>query len=186
MKNIKTSAIVTVGIIIASIMLLSGCSDKAVNPSNDYVPGEVIIIWQDSVKYEFANSFIEQLKLETKRWDFDSTFAVWTLCDTGKEAVNLEILKGRKEVTKIYNNGPIYPDSPGKSIFIVHFDGSTSTDSASKFINSVKGLSVQSISVRSRYTLIKVPSGQEKLWVNLFKHYLFIKTAEVNTITHAT
>lgn len=133
--------IVAVGIITAAIMLLSGCSDKTVNPSNDYgqgkgndyVPGEVIVIWQDTVKYEFARSFFEQ-----------------------------------------------------KSVFIVHFDGSTSTDSAAKLINSVKGLSVKSIDVFFRYTLVKVPSGQEKLWVDALKHYPFIKTAEVNAITHTT
>ncbi|MGE5680090.1 MAG: S8 family serine peptidase [Bacillota bacterium] len=109
----KIGALLKIGrvlfIFVFAAFVYAGCSDDPAR-SEEYVPGNVIVGWADTVKYEFAKSFIDQSKLEQLRWSFDSPL---------------------------------------------------------------------------KYTLVKVPEGQEKAWVIYFKRFPFVKYAELDAVMHA-
>lgn len=186
MKRLLTA----VCIALLSIVFYDGCSDRSVNtpvenkPGRDYKPGVISVVWQDTVKYEFARSFITQLKLEPVRWDFDSSFVIRTLSPLGKEDEKAGLLKKNQAVTKVIQNNLPAEGYTDKSMLIVHFDGTIKPDSAARFINSIAGLSVDEISLRPRYTELKVPTGDEKRWAYIMRTYSFVKFSEPVIITY--
>ena len=158
------------------------CKDAGVSdpyPSGRYVPGDVVVGFVDTVNYSFIRSFISNMNLTQKPILADTSFYFWIQVDSGhvdQQIKNLEKYTAlRWAVEKHYDGG-----DPYTSYIYAGFRDTLKIEDAMTFIRSIRGLSWKQTIRWSIFVLISVKPGQEIQWINRFKTYPFIRSAELN------
>ena len=149
----------------------------------NYVSGEVILSFNDSVNYSFIVLFFSRLNLEPVFINADSAFTMWIQVDSGEVAAQVARLLLDSTVIWAEQTGFDGGD-PDKPYILAHFRGITTTDRARALIGSIGGLSWKQTMVSMRLAVAKVEVGQEQHWVDSLKVMPAVKWAELVQIIY--
>jgi len=145
----------------------------------EYVPGQVIVGFVDSVSYQFAFNFCETENLEILRSDLGHNF--WAVADSN----NLEYYQKlfSDDSTIIFIDELLSNSSIDTLLITITFSGVNSL--AHDFENlNLAGLKVYKTSKRPAYALVKTAIDKEQYYINKLTNYNFIRYAELNYISH--
>lgn len=148
---------------------------------NSYVPGHVIVEFQDSVDHVFIGSFINKYKLTPINIYADSVFSMWIQVDSGDVNYYINRLQQDTAVSWAKQRGYSQGD-PKKSYILANFKGTVKINYALSLIHSINGLSWMETFLSTRLALIGVPIGEEQYWISFFVKFSFVKSAGLNHI----
>lgn len=146
--------------------------------SLDYVPGEIIVSFNNEVSLEEADNLVNSFNLT---WEdhFPTSLSVWMEVEEGEYEEYVTLLESYSIVRwaemRGYSNG-----EPDKTYIIAHIDG-TQKD-ADDLINSIDGITIVEYVIASNWGVVDVPVGEELLWINKFTEQSIVKYAELNHI----
>ncbi|GBD88320.1 hypothetical protein BMS3Abin03_02255 [bacterium BMS3Abin03] len=171
------------------ILQLISCTDAdkivSVNMPLEFVPGQVVVGFEDSVSLHSADEFIYNLGFTSDTMYFDSSFSVWVRVDSGKAIDYENIILQITGVCAAFERTYPYDDIDStKSYLLVCFDGTVDTVFAKDRIESVPNLIVSRVLMHSKMSLINVPVGREIFWRDSLRTLSIIKWAELNYIAH--
>ena len=152
--------------------------------SQEFVPGEIIIGFKDSVDGPEAIKIIEELNLEVK----ERPFAKYrhTYYFETKKYENHPI-KENLEKSQLFTLVDIPLDDKGidisSSAIFAYAKLTTTENDVKNLINSLKNIKIKSIETTPISILAKVPVGQEKNQIKKVKRHKNIQYAELNGYT---
>ncbi len=175
--------------------------------AQEYSLGEIIVNFQDNASENEINNLIKSYNLT---WKDEYPFFVET--DNFKVYVELpeDIMENsslRSEVSneiilkdrEIYDNDYIltgawpisfvYLDEYNKSLMVIHFNDRATEQKAVNLINNFEELEIKEIIISEgdseiihKWGIIKVPEGEEQIWIDNFESESIVTSAEVNYI----
>jgi hypothetical protein len=158
----------------------------------EYLPGDVIVGFNDNVTEEEANLFFESYNLE---WEshFPKMFSIWAdykpeLKDMEgynvRNNLSQEIVEKDKEDNRA-NYIVLWAEARGDRI-LIQFNTRATEETADELLSSFEGLETESPYYASKWGVAKVIEGDEQEWIDIFKNESIIRYAELNGINYAT
>jgi hypothetical protein len=177
------------------ILCFYGCKNSVTEPTNIqgegggsprplYVSGEVLVIFTDSLNYNFIQSFVNGLNVGVLSIGADSAFEMEINIDSGSVNKYIELFSNDSSVVWAIQGSTSYPAAPSNLYLMVRFKGSYSVHYALNLIHSIPGLSWIKTWYSTKDALLKVPIGQEQHWIDSLKTYPFITDATLNYIAY--
>ena len=145
----------------------------------EYIPGQVIVGFVDSVSYQFAFNFCKSEDLEILKSDLGHNF--WTIADTN----NLEYYQNlfSDDSTVIFIDELLSNSSNDTLLITITFSGVNSLEHDFENLN-LAGLKVYKTNRHPAYALLKTAINKEQYYINKLTKYNFIRYAELNYIYH--
>jgi Fervidolysin N-terminal prodomain len=173
-------------------IFLSGCKESdnpILPPKHEYVPGQIVVKFNESVSDSFFNAFIDSLGLEIYSRNYDSYF-FWV--ETPKDSADYYAsLFRNKWPLFIGVSVSTYPyediDSTKGYISMTYKTGLDASDisEGENYIDSL-GLTLKRVTIipiDNIFAVILVPIGKELYWIDQLSKCTFIDYAELNYIT---
>jgi hypothetical protein len=153
------------------------CTNPTPAPVLNYVPGDVLVGFYDTVTLEQANNLIQSYNL-TWNENFPTTFAVWLEVSNNPEAY-IASLTASTIVSWAEVRG--YTGGATDKIYIIAQSKVNVTQQAMvTLVNGMSGIRIVEYVVGSKWGVVKVPVGSETTWINLFTAQPIVKYAQLN------
>lgn len=150
-----------------------------------YVPGQIVVGFADTVSLTDAKSFIAEQGLEPVEWQFNSMISLWAEADSGKADSYLKALRADSTVLRAEKRGYAGTDKkPDKTYLQVQFNLRATEQSTETLLQSMPGLFIKNRMSKPKWAVIAVPEGQEQAWIDKLKAFPFVRYAELNTVVH--
>jgi hypothetical protein len=154
------------------------CINPTPVPTGNYVPGDVIVGFYDTVTLEQADNLIDAYNLS---WEphFPTSWGVW-----------LEVQVTPEEPLSLLTASPIiswaevrgYSGEIGKTYILAQTKINVTQEAITDLVNGIAGLKIVEYVGSPRYGLVKVPAGTETSWINTFSAQPIVKYAQLNSI----
>lgn len=162
----------SIGLIPATI-----CITITTPPGPNYVPGEILVGFYDSVSLEQADALVHSYNLSWEQ-HFPTSVSVWLEVQDNPEE-HIALLTASPIVAwaevRGYSNG-----DPAKTYILAQING-TKAETES-LINGIPGLKIVQYNSTSSWGVVNVPVGSESKWITTFASQAIVKYAQLNYI----
>lgn len=141
-----------------------------------YVPGEILVGFADTVSYGFVTNFLNEMDLEIL--DLDLCHNFWAVADSNNLAYYRNLFSTDSTVKAV---NKLYWSTVDTLYITITFNGMNSLESDSVKVEDA-GLHVYSVKRYSKWAHVSCEIGKEYEWTDSLLTYNFIRYAEPNFI----
>jgi len=159
--------------------------------AQDYVKGQILVGFNESVTEDEANSLIESYDLS---WEskFPVLFGIrasykpeisgqegWELRN---DLANKIVEEDRKLAQEPYTNYLVLNTRVLNDKILIMFNNRATEEEAKVFLEQFEGLEFASYDYAPKWGIVKVPRGQEQEWIETFEKESIVTYAELNHV----